>query len=71
MTLESSTSITMCSDSADVPQIHFNATSLSGLEAVNEGLAIDVVAILKESGDCVDLMSKNQKQLKKREILLV
>ncbi|KAJ3331210.1 Replication factor A protein 1, partial [Kappamyces sp. JEL0680] len=69
-----------CPDAADVPQIQFNATPLANLSQTPADTIVDVVALVKESGDLVDLMSKNQKpvragdadaKLKKREVVLV
>jgi replication factor A1 len=71
MTLDTSSEINACNDTGNFPAIKYNAVELSRLFEYENGHSIDVLAVVKDSSDLVELMSKSQKQLKKRDITLV
>jgi replication factor A1 len=71
MTLSGETVIQECTDPSQIPQIKYEFVKIEDLAAKEPGSFVDVIAIVKETGDITNLTSKAGRDLTKREITLI
>ncbi|KAL5363985.1 hypothetical protein BJX96DRAFT_156541 [Aspergillus floccosus] len=72
LTFERDTVVEKAEDQSDVPQVRFNFTTIGDLQSVEKDTTIDVIGVLKEAGECAQIVSKTtSKPYNKRELTLV
>ncbi|KAJ3440667.1 replication protein a 70 kda DNA-binding subunit a [Anaeramoeba flamelloides] len=65
-----STKMTLCTNTSDLPKEAYHYKKLSEIEKTQNGMKIDVLAIVAEVGDLMEVKSRTGTQLKKRECIL-
>ncbi|RPB29585.1 replication factor A 1, rfa1 [Terfezia boudieri ATCC MYA-4762] len=71
ITFEPQTEVEKCEDQSDVPQLRFTFVPFAELAKVEKDAQVDVIGILRDSGDVAEITSKTtHKEYRKREITL-
>ena len=65
------TKIKECLEYTQIPAIKYNFIPINDIEAMQAGTFVDIIAVVKSSGDLVNITSKAGKELIKREVVLV
>ncbi|XP_051963145.1 replication protein A 70 kDa DNA-binding subunit isoform X2 [Xyrauchen texanus] len=71
MTLNGETSIIPCEDSHDVPMLQCNFISIADLESREKDTIVDVIGVCKTVEDVTRIMTKNSREVSKRNIQLI
>uniref|UniRef100_A0A8C1T2Z3 Replication protein A subunit n=1 Tax=Cyprinus carpio TaxID=7962 RepID=A0A8C1T2Z3_CYPCA len=71
MTLNGETSIIPCEDSHDVPKVQCDFVSIADLETREKDTIVDVIAVCKNTEDVTRIMTKNSREVSKRNIQLM
>ncbi|KAJ3084620.1 Replication factor A protein 1, partial [Quaeritorhiza haematococci] len=71
MTLESGTTITECHDADAVPDVRLDIVKLDRLMDYPKDATIDIMGVVKDTGDVSSLITKTNRQLTKREVTIV
>lgn len=72
MFVSSLRSPTQCEDQLSAPQVVYNFVKLEDLKDVEKDSVVDIIGIVKSSGDVGEIVAKiSGKQIKKREITVV
>uniref|UniRef100_A0A671MGF3 Replication protein A subunit n=1 Tax=Sinocyclocheilus anshuiensis TaxID=1608454 RepID=A0A671MGF3_9TELE len=71
MTLNGETSIIPCEDSHDVPKVQCDFVSIADLESREKDTIVDVIAVCKNTEDMTRIMTKNSREVSKRNIQLM
>ena len=58
-------------DDGDIPTITYNFVTISDLAGCEKDTMIDVLGVVRSTGDLAEIQTKAGKNLKKREIVLV
>ncbi|KAJ3030886.1 Replication factor A protein 1 [Rhizophlyctis rosea] len=71
MSLDTSTTITPCQDTSGVPQLSYSPLELSRLYEAEKDANIDVIGVVRETGDVTEIIAKTtQRPTKKRELTI-
>jgi len=72
MTFGNDTVIELCHETENVPQVTLNVTPLQELPNINPSDLVDVIAVVKSTGDLATITTKaTQKELQKRELYII
>ncbi|KAI8802691.1 hypothetical protein BJ742DRAFT_832334 [Cladochytrium replicatum] len=71
LALEATTSITLCTDQSVVPSVKYDFKKLSALLEIEKDAQIDVIGVVKDTGDVTEIVTRAQKPIKKRELTIV
>lgn len=72
MTLTADSEVIPCHEEADIPMINFNFIPISSIEQRNKDEIIDILGIVKMSGELQELTARQTgRQLKKRDLTVV
>ncbi|KAK7156501.1 hypothetical protein R3I94_006536 [Phoxinus phoxinus] len=71
MTLNGETSIIPCEDSHDVPMVQCEFVSIADLESREKDTIVDVIGVCKNTEDVMRIMTKNSREVSKRNIQLM
>ena len=71
MTAGNDTIIRECLGDTQIPSIKYTFIPINDIEAMEPGTYLDIIAVVKWSGDFVNFVSKAGKELTKREVMLV
>ena len=71
MSTGNDTVIQECLEDTQIPAIKYNFIPINDIETMEAGTYVDIIAVVKSSGDLVNLVSKAGKELTKREVVLV
>ncbi|XP_056330104.1 replication protein A 70 kDa DNA-binding subunit isoform X2 [Danio aesculapii] len=71
MTLNGETSIIPCEDSHDVPMVQCDFVSIADLESREKDTILDVIGVCKNTEDMTRIMTKNSREVSKRNIQLI
>ena len=70
-----STEVVPCTDEDEmskIPTIQFDFCKISQLDASLKDTTVDIIGVVKSAADCVNITSsRTQKELKKRDLILV
>uniref|UniRef100_A0A673JN46 Replication protein A subunit n=1 Tax=Sinocyclocheilus rhinocerous TaxID=307959 RepID=A0A673JN46_9TELE len=71
MTLNGETTISPCEDSHDVPVVQCDFVSIADLECREKDTIVDVIGVCKNTEDVMRIMTKNSREVSKRNIQLM
>jgi len=72
MSLNNDTTIELCTDDVELPQIQYNFVAIKDLENVNKDALVDLLGVVKSTGDITQITTKaTNKQVSKRDIEVV
>uniref|UniRef100_A0A672QIY0 Replication protein A subunit n=1 Tax=Sinocyclocheilus grahami TaxID=75366 RepID=A0A672QIY0_SINGR len=71
MTLNGETTISPCEDSHDVPVVQCDFVSIADLESREKDTIVDVIGVCKNTEDVMRIMTKNSREVSKRNIQLM
>ncbi|ETW86185.1 hypothetical protein HETIRDRAFT_309703 [Heterobasidion irregulare TC 32-1] len=71
LSLERTTEIEECLDTANLPVVKYNFVELSGLQDLTKDSLCDVIGIVKDIGDLGEINTKANRTIQKRELTLV
>ncbi|KAG6814572.1 hypothetical protein H0H92_000100 [Tricholoma furcatifolium] len=71
LSLERNTEVEECLETSNLPTIKYHFVPLNGLEEVAKDTTCDVIAIVKEVGPLTEIVSKQNRNITKRELVLV
>uniref|UniRef100_A0A8C1U5C4 Replication protein A subunit n=1 Tax=Cyprinus carpio TaxID=7962 RepID=A0A8C1U5C4_CYPCA len=71
MTLNGETTISPCEDSQDVPMVQCDFVSIADLESREKDAIVDVIGVCKNTEDVTRIMTKNSREVSKRNIQLM
>lgn len=71
MTLNGETTISPCEDSHDVPMVQCDFVSIADLESREKDTIVDVIGVCKNTEDVTRIMTKNSREVSKRNIQLM
>uniref|UniRef100_A0A671N7L1 Replication protein A subunit n=1 Tax=Sinocyclocheilus anshuiensis TaxID=1608454 RepID=A0A671N7L1_9TELE len=71
MTLNGETTISPCEDCHDVPVVQCDFVSIADLESREKDTIVDVIGVCKNTEDVMRIMTKNSREVSKRNIQLM
>ncbi|KZT02307.1 replication factor-a protein [Laetiporus sulphureus 93-53] len=71
LSFERNTEVEECLDATNVPVVKFNFVEINKLNEIPKDSTVDVIGIVKEIGDAVEINSRTNKTLTKRELTIV
>jgi replication factor A1 len=71
LSLDRNSQITLCNDAGDIPSMHYNFVPIQSINDIQKDEVVDVLGVAVTIGECTAIVTKQGKELKKRNITLV